>query len=352
MQLTSSKILAQRSAVPSVISRVLSSDKKRKTPSVSYADKGRLLQLSKRPRRGPFNAVMDPTEFGAGSALLEVTEAVKESGKYDVWDVQTSEGGNVKPPTVLHPRSLIELPAVIEPHQGTSYNPPVSAHQELLRAAHTVEEQRLKASEEHKDVREKIAQAPQSGTVDFDEGLPAGMKLDLTLDESADADGQVGGDDGDIKVTKPMPERKTKQHRRKAEKQRAEKRALAEKLAKRRLHSSVTTAKSLLKSMNRSASSRERTRAQKQMILKEKLKRGLVGQRFGKHIVKDGDIDVQLGEDLSESLRALKPEGNLFRDRFISMQHRALVEPRTPVLPKRTRIKFKETEKHAWKRFD
>lgn len=28
----------------------------------------------------------------------------------------------------------------------------------------------------------------------------------------------------------------------------------------------------------------------------------------------------------------LQPEGNLFRDRFLSMQQRALVEPRVPVL--------------------
>jgi len=27
-----------------------------------------------------------------------------------------------------------------------------------------------------------------------------------------------------------------------------------------------------------------------------------------------------------------QPEGNLFRDRFLSMQHRALIEPRVPVL--------------------
>lgn len=38
----------------------------------------------------------------------------------------------------------------------------------------------------------------------------------------------------------------------------------------------------------------------------EKLKRGLAGKRLGKHVVPEGDIDVQLGEDLSESFRGLK----------------------------------------------
>ena len=91
---------------------------------------------------------------------------------------------------------------------------------------------------------------------------------------------------------------------------------------------------------------------------------------MGKHIVPEGDIDVQLGEDLSESLRQLKPEGNLFKDRFLSMQQRALIEPRSLVLyvsfsimwaewalicvlcRSKHKAKVKEYEKHAWKKFD
>ena len=33
---------------------------------------------------------------------------------------------------------------------------------------------------------------------------------------------------------------------------------------------------------------------------------GLAGQKFGKHAVREGEVDVQLGEDLSESLRGLQ----------------------------------------------
>ena len=111
-------------------------------------------------------------------------------------------------------------------------------------------------------------------------------------------------------------------------------------------------------------------RARAEQQVQEKLAKGLAGQRLGKHIVPESEIDVQLGEDLTESLRGLKPEGNLFRDRFLSMQQRALIEPRVPVLcvfsaylthverdsnytcrPKR-KAKLKEYEKHAWKKFD
>ena len=68
----------------------------------------------------------------------------------------------------------------------------------------------------------------------------------------------------------------------------------------------------------------------------------------------------------------MQVEGNLFRDRFLSMQHRALVEPRAMLLyvsaspvklqglltdlfcfrGKKAQPKTKEYEKHSYKRFD
>lgn len=90
---------------------------------------------------------------------------------------------------------------------------------------------------------------------------------------------------------------------------------------------------------------------QKKLALQDKLRtEGLVGHRIGKHMVREEEPTVQLGEDLSESLRGLKVcclsnssrneillcllqvEGNLFKDRYLSLQHRALLEPRKPVL--------------------
>jgi len=71
-QLTSAKILAQRSAVPAVISRI-SASKKRK-PILGHEEKERLLRIAKRSRNGPLNRIMDG-----------LSEAVKESGSYDPW---------------------------------------------------------------------------------------------------------------------------------------------------------------------------------------------------------------------------------------------------------------------------
>lgn len=84
-ELSSTKILAQRSAVPAVFSRPTSSTSNKRKSGLSYEDKARLLRIGKRPRKGPFNSIVDPTEFGAGSAIIGLSEAVKNSGDYDPW---------------------------------------------------------------------------------------------------------------------------------------------------------------------------------------------------------------------------------------------------------------------------
>ena len=60
----------------------------RATAKVSRADKKRLLRIVRRARKGPFNVIMDPTEFGTG-APIDVLCAVRQSGGHDLWDVPT-----------------------------------------------------------------------------------------------------------------------------------------------------------------------------------------------------------------------------------------------------------------------
>jgi nucleolar protein 53 len=85
--LTSTRILSQRSAVPAVASRATATQKRK----LSYADKERLLRVGKRARRGPLDSYQDETEFGKGSALLELSEAAKRSGEYNVWEEEEEE---------------------------------------------------------------------------------------------------------------------------------------------------------------------------------------------------------------------------------------------------------------------
>jgi nucleolar protein 53 len=219
------------------------------------------------------------------------------------------------------------------------------AHQELLLKAHQAEEQRLKDAANLAAIKEKMEQARTFGSEEVTIGVPLGMTV---------AEGQAASDGEDEAVAqpkKPQP-RKTTAQRNKASRLLAEKRALAEKAAKKRMLATVGAVKMLRRSTEHAVVAREEARAQRELQRQDKLKQGLAGQKLGKYKVPKGDIDVQLGEELSESLRGLKPEGNLFRDRFQSLQQRALVEPRVPVLPKKRTTKYKIYEKHARKRFE
>jgi len=85
--LTSTKILSQRSAIPAVFSRSTSTNAvdREKKNKMSRKEKEKLLRIAQRPRKGPFNTVVDPSEYRAGDGSVELSAAVKESGCYDPW---------------------------------------------------------------------------------------------------------------------------------------------------------------------------------------------------------------------------------------------------------------------------
>lgn len=86
-----------------------------------------------------------------------------------------------------------------------------------------------------------------------------------------------------------------------------QKRLLAERASTKRMLATISGVKLLRKSTAEFMSAREKARIERQLASREKLKKlGLAGQRLGKHKVPEGQVEVQLGEDLSESLRALK----------------------------------------------
>lgn len=369
-QLTSAKILQQRSAVPAVLSRPSISTTKRKYATVTQQEKERLLKIAKRPRKGPFNSIMDPSEYQSGSTAVGLSTAAKESGKYDVWgeednsdaneseDVEMLEVKEKKEKKRAIPksiRSLIEVPAVAAPHEGTSYNPPMQAYTELLLEAHQQEEKRVQEAERLAEVKRRMENASVELDIERQEaensGVAVGMKLDVPGDEEED-NKEEDGEGGTPLEKKKVPKRKTTAQKKKKVALLAEKREMAEKAANKKRMVMFASIKSLKKTTNKVLAEREQAQLARLQLKQEKLKKGLAGQKLGKHKVPEGLVDVQLGDDLTESLRELKPEGNLFRDRFISLQQRAIIEPRVRVLPRKRKTRIVEYEKHAYKRFD
>jgi nucleolar protein 53 len=74
---------------------------------------------------------------------------------------------------------------------------------------------------------------------------------------------------------------------------------------------SILHVKSLRKTVESQLSSRERIVAERKAARESRLKDGLAGERLGKHKVASGEIDVQLGDELAETLRELKVRRSL-----------------------------------------
>ncbi|KAL5639809.1 hypothetical protein ACGC1H_006401 [Rhizoctonia solani] len=355
------EMLAKRSAVPAVHSRASFPTP---TPSgsikprirISAAEKAQLARIAHRTK--------NPLEAAHGRSNLPASEAVKRSGKYDVWAsedpdevslmraMRTHEAKEYLLPIVKSHKSRAPpsappsvpvltnatLPnSVARPEAGMSYNPTYEDHQELLRTAHEREVKRVADIEKAEEVRRRMEAAWEKKG----DGIVDGMLVD------AGEENEEIEEEERIDPVKP-PQRKTAQQRKKAARVLAEKRSRASLAQKRQQLASLSTLKSLRRKVANAKSESQRAATER---AEKKLAKGLIGMRIGKHVVKEGNIDYQLGEDLPESFRELKPEGNLWRDRWGSMVSRGKVEPRMPVLAARKK-KTKEYEKHSYKRFD
>jgi nucleolar protein 53 len=256
--LRSHQIISQRSAVPAVHARP-------RKLLVSSREKERLLRIARKDRRGPLNSIVDPLQPGEGSALLEVSEAVKQSGQYNMWSAQAKavidDAVKVKvcvsllfhrsqtkyahvlhpssvptlliqAPDVPNPRAVITLPAVPVPHAGTSYNPPEAAHTALLRAAHEAELRRVQEAEALEASKARFMSARHSDGDGGSVGVQ-GMLIDkpgegkeeddAPTEQSQDGLEQYADESVNAATKKKSAlQRKTRQKRRKAEKLRAE----------------------------------------------------------------------------------------------------------------------------------
>ena len=109
---------------------------------------------------------------------------------------------------------MIDVPAIVEPHQGTSYNPLLDAYQELLLKAAAVEEKRLKDVEKLAAVKAKMDSALR-----VTDGLnnlgAAGMTVTAQNDSENAREEEVDGQDSSL-PRKKITNRKTTAQKNKA----------------------------------------------------------------------------------------------------------------------------------------
>ncbi|KAM7004091.1 ribosome biogenesis protein NOP53 [Passerculus sandwichensis] len=104
-----------------------------------------------------------------------------------------------------------------------------------------------------------------------------------------------------------------------------------------------------LRSLRRSLQLRE-LELRRRRLLRERLRRlrETAPKRLGRLRYEEPELELQLSEEIPECLRSLRPEGNLLRDRFRSLQRRNILEPRLRAKFKR-RYKVKYVEKRSFR---
>nr|XP_057937056.1 ribosome biogenesis protein NOP53 [Doryrhamphus excisus] len=256
----------------------------------------------------------------------------------DPWYLQQTGKKRVKRPEKLNEKPSV-LPAVEVIAPGGSYNPDFFAHQALLQEAHDVEVKKQKT--EDKIVRQLAVNKEDLVTEahifqEQVEGL-----VEENEEESSANEGEEDGAEGAITQAEKKTEKQRKKE--KAEKIKEQQRQSVRKMTdKRQQLFQLRSIRATIKQQEQRTFARQKLRKAKMEAQKSQ------PRRLGKLKFHAQDLEVKLSNELTSSLRQLKPEGSVLKDRFKSLQKRNLIEPRERAKFKR-RYKLKYVEKRAFR---
>ncbi|KAK4449990.1 ribosome biogenesis protein Nop53/GLTSCR2 [Podospora aff. communis PSN243] len=352
--LKADEIIAARSAVPAVPMRKRPGDKttdgilpvkKQRTTYVTHKELTRLKRVAD----------------GNHESAIEIVEA-----DHDVWADPVEE---TKPEEVLEfvpkkekkkaPKTLKQapitlaangkaVPAVAKPKGGHSYNPAFTDYQErLIEESEKVVEAEKKRIAELEAERIKLEAAARSAA----EAEAAEARADLSEweEDSAWEGFESGGEELSVKAKKPQrktPAQRNKIKRRKEEERKAKHEARMKEKAKQAQR---------IKEIALEVAERERNLQLAKIEFSDETEEGndeeLRRRQLGKYRLPEKDLELVLPDELQDSLRLLKPEGNLLKDRYRNMLVRGKMETRRKI-PYRKQAKTKLTEKWTFKDFN
>ncbi|XP_008290372.1 ribosome biogenesis protein NOP53 isoform X2 [Stegastes partitus] len=276
-----------------------------------------------------------------------------DRGYYDIWGQESKDSADpwylqqTGKKQVKRPEKLLQKPSVLPAVEviapGGSYNPDFFSHQALLQEAHDVEvkkqkqedriERQLAVNKEDKATEETVLREQVEGLVEEE-------------DEEEEQEGASNDNEEEVVVGAiALAEKKTERQRKKEK---------AEKIKEQRRQADrkqTDQQQQLFQLRSIKASIKQQEQKTKTNQIKRKAKQEAEKsqpRRLGKLKFQPQDLEVQLSNELAGSLRQLKPEGSILKDRFKSLQKRNLIEPRDRAKFKR-RLKVKYVEKRAFK---
>ncbi|XP_032939803.1 ribosome biogenesis protein NOP53 [Catharus ustulatus] len=329
-------------------------EKRRRQFWEKKAEKG-IFPREERKLRARLNREGDPKKSPKSQKPPELGRSDPHRDFYDIWGEHNPLDAPLagqdpwflqqtkKMPVQRPPRLQVKpspLPPVEVIGQGGSYNPPFQDHQELLLQALQVE---LRRSREEQKVERRLE---VTGEPPSQESVLQEQLQGLLEEEEEEEEEEKEKENEKEKEEREQP-RKREQPGRKTEKQRRREKEQREKdndKARARVVTLQHQALFQLRSLRRSLRFRD-LELRRRRLLRERRRKILetAPKRLGRQRYEDPGPEVQLSEELPESLRGLRPEGSVLRDRFKSLQRRNLIEPRARArFKRRYRVKFVE----------
>lgn len=351
--LKADEIIAQRSAVPAVSLRKRPGDKttdgilpvkRQRTTYVTHKELTRIKKVAD-GHHDQTVAVVD--------AEYDVWAEPKEEPKSEEEATFVRKAEKVKKPKTLgqQPISLAAsgkaIPAVPKPKGGHSYNPAFTDYQDrLIEESEKAVEAERKRLEELEAERIKMEAAARSAA----EAEAAEARADLSEweDDSAWEGFESAGEELSVKVKRPR--RKTQAERNRINRRKEEERKAKHEAAMKRKRAQEER----IKQIALEVAEKERQMALEKVEMSDASEEGddleLRRRQLGKFKLPEKDLELVLPDELQDSLRLLKPEGNLLKDRYRSMLVRGKMESRRKI-PFRKQAKTKVTEKWTYKDF-
>lgn len=356
--LRADEIIAARSAVPAVSSKKRAADSKTnngvlpvKRIRKDYVSQKELHRL---------RSVAD----GRHDSTVAVTDAT-----YDVWGVTEPETGPVilksgdelkflskpvkaKAPETLKHKSISlaangkPVPAVPTPEGSYSYNPLFTDYVERYNAegAKAVEAERQRLAEEAAEQARAEAVARSAA-----EAEAAEARADMSeWEEDSAWEGFTSGGE-DLPNKSKRPERKTQAQRNRQKRAKEEEQRRKQKAAQKLGNIQASKIKELAAEVEeREAAALAKIEMSDDSDVGDENE--LRRRQLGKFRLPEKDLELVLPDELKDSLRLLKPEGDLLKDRYRSLIVRGKMEARIK-RPFRKQGKSTVTEKWSYKDF-
>ncbi|KAF2143823.1 uncharacterized protein K452DRAFT_268244 [Aplosporella prunicola CBS 121167] len=343
--LKADEILAQRSAVPAVDTRkrasgvtngiVEPSSKKRRSGGVSHSE----LQRLKSQYKGDVENKDIILQEGASHDPWAMEEP-KQDPRFSFLPQKKPirEPETLKHAPVALSASGKPFPAVKKPAAGKSYNPLFEDWQAHLEREGQkeieAEKKRLQEAREDQERLERAMAAAQESEHESDGNESAWDSEWEGIQSEAE----------ESHLKQKRPERKTPTQRNKIKRRKeAERQAKWEAQMKKREQQAMQ-----IKELAKQIEEKEKAKKEQMALAKaeesssEEEEEVLRKRKFGKAPIPEAPLEVVLPDELQDSLRLLKPEGNLLKDRMRNMILRGKVESRKQMQHKKPRKEVME----------